>query len=217
MVCPAHATLSPPPLPCLLAAAQGAAWGRSGRGDVARRSAWTPASHRAWPPGANCATQRVDASQSPHDAVWLQASHRRVSRGAAVLVLVSFLAAWGSDPWAAAADDDEDPDEGSALLRSACGTGCMDKCFTNFGAALVPGNRADVEVYCKSRCVYMCDVTEEDVAAGAATGPVQPADPLNALSGKKRSGRFCSEGKAATSAVAKGVYAERGLEFYGCN
>ena len=30
-----------------------------------------------------------------------------------------------------------------------------------------------------------------------------------------RSGKFCKEGNEAT-AVGKGVYAERGLEFYGC-
>jgi hypothetical protein len=31
--------------------------------------------------------------------------------------------------------------ENSDLLRSKCGEDCMGKCFKNFGAALVPGNR----------------------------------------------------------------------------
>ena len=55
--------------------------------------------------------------------------------------------------------------------------------------------RADVEVYCKSRCVYMCDVVEEAPSASSSQAPAsassvtsspQAADPLNALSGRKR-------------------------------
>ena len=70
------------------------------------------------------------------------------------------------------------------MLNSKCGEDCMGKCFQNFGAALVPGNKADVEVYCKSRCVYMCDVVEDK--SSPATKLIQTADPLNALSGRKR-------------------------------
>ena len=85
---------------------------------------------------------------------------------------------------AAAEEGQEEDEEAGTLLNSKCGADCMGKCFQNFGAALVPGNKADVEVYCKSRCVYMCDVVEDK--SSPATKLIQTADPLNALSGRKR-------------------------------
>jgi hypothetical protein len=38
-------------------------------------------------------------------------------------------------------DDEEEEGEEFAFLRSPCGKDCMQKCYENFGAALVPGNR----------------------------------------------------------------------------
>mmetsp|Transcript_18857 Transcript_18857/g.29488 ORF Transcript_18857/g.29488 Transcript_18857/m.29488 type:complete len:217 (-) Transcript_18857:384-1034(-) len=46
--------------------------------------------------------------------------------------------------------EDEEAEEQDPVLTSSCGKICMEKCFSSFGQALVPGNRADVEVYCRS-------------------------------------------------------------------
>ena len=137
---------------------------------------------------------------------------------------LTWLAATMARPRNAGADadapDEEAEDATGALLASACGKDCLTKCFANFGAALVPGNRADVEVYCRSRCVFLCDVVDDVAPTLGQTGPSattqRAADPLNALAGRQRSGKFCREGKRATAAVDQGVYAAQGLEFYGC-
>lgn len=156
-----------------------------------------------------------------------QAQARSVSRRRAAgwfSAGLAWLAATLARPRRAGADadapDEEAEDATGALLASACGKDCLTKCFANFGAALVPGNRADVEVYCRSRCVFLCDVVDDVAPTLGQTGPSattqRAADPLNALAGRQRSGKFCREGKRATAAVDQGVYAAQGLEFYGC-
>ena len=156
-----------------------------------------------------------------------QAQARSVSRRRAAGWLsagLAWLAATLARPRRAGADadapDEEAEDATGALLASACGKDCLTKCFANFGAALVPGNRADVEVYCRSRCVFLCDVVDDVAPTVGQNGPSattqRAADPLNALAGRRRSGKFCREGKRETAAVDQGVYAAQGLEFYGC-
>ena len=107
------------------------------------------------------------------------------------------------------------------LLASPCGTSCMRVCLADFGAALVPGTRVDIEVYCRSRCIFTCDDTTAAAARdGERPAPASPSDAVAAgdnggSSGGGGSRRYCKEGKAAT-AVQSGVYAGQGLEFYGC-
>eukprot|EP00283_Hemiselmis_rufescens_P020467 CAMPEP_0173455160 /NCGR_PEP_ID=MMETSP1357-20121228/53756_1 /TAXON_ID=77926 /ORGANISM="Hemiselmis rufescens, Strain PCC563" /LENGTH=194 /DNA_ID=CAMNT_0014422261 /DNA_START=1 /DNA_END=585 /DNA_ORIENTATION=+ len=136
-----------------------------------------------------------------------------IGRRRFLVLSAAVFALHGNQGVAAEEEDEEDGDEG--LLQSPCEKDCMPKCFNNFGAALVPGNRADVEVYCRSRCVFNCDGAQE--AQGSWGG-----DPLlNASKGTgKRVGgerKYCKQGKKATMGVETGVYKGMGLEFYGCD
>ena len=78
-----------------------------------------------------------------------------------------------------------------------------------------------MEVYCRSRCVFTCDTADGEDARGGdplimsrdRTGSGTQAEG----EGGKRSKRYCNEGKKMTSGVDVGIYAGRGLEFYGCD
>lgn len=55
--------------------------------------------------------------------------------------MVFFLSAQIMAPRRCQAQNDEEEDGLDEVFDSPCGKACMPKCFNNFGAALVPGNR----------------------------------------------------------------------------